>query len=447
MSHTRLATALTALSLATALGASNVAHAQQPAPAPAPLPQQPFPQQQFPQQQAPQQPFPQQPQPIPPQQPQPFPQQQPPQAQYPQQQYPQQQPQYPQQQYPQQQQQQPYPPPQQYPQQPYPPQQYPQQQYPQQGYPPPQQGYPPQGYYPPQQGYPPPVQPSVPAVSPTTRGAGEMVFLYGASIGYGVGTGIWIDGLGKVSDPGLAFIAPLLLGAAAPVGVYFWDDYSPLHRGVPASIATGISLGTAEGIGISGVQWQHTGNGGPDTWSFQTQSTMTWVMASGGAVGGWAFGEWLRPDPRSLGFIASGAGWGALSGTLLGLGVSGDRAGDAASVIGLVGYNAGILAAGALSINYVPSWKTQKYMWYGFLGGTAAASVVYVFYLFSDSDPKHGLVANAIGGLAGLGLAGALTASMKDDDDAKTGAWNPPFQLGFAPLPHGGASMSAHGTF
>src|SRR5207237_869932 len=157
------------------------------------------------------------------------------------------------------------------------------------------------------------------------------------------------------------------LGAAAPIGAYFWDDYTPFHRGVPASIATGLSLGALEGIAIAGTQWQHTS--GPDTWSFATQTTMTWLMSTGGAARGWAFGEALRPDPRSLGFIASGAGWGAISGTLFGaaLGGPGSDWKDGASIAGLIGFNAGIVATGALSISYVPSWRTQKYMWYGFL--------------------------------------------------------------------------------
>ena len=81
--------------------------------------------------------------------------------------------------------------------------------------------------------------------------------------------------------------------------------------GVPSSIATGLLLGGVEGMAISGLQWQLTGNGGPDTWKFHTWTSVTFVTATVGGVGGWAFGEWLRPDPRSLALISSGAGWGA----------------------------------------------------------------------------------------------------------------------------------------
>ncbi len=39
-----------------------------------------------------------------------------------------------------------------------------------------------------------------------------MAYLYGVGPAYGVGTGIWIDALADVNDPGIAFIAPLVLG-------------------------------------------------------------------------------------------------------------------------------------------------------------------------------------------------------------------------------------------
>jgi hypothetical protein len=276
-----------------------------------------------------------------------------------------------------------------------------------------------------------------------------MVFLYGTTALYGIGTGVWVDALGKISDPGFAVIAPLALGAAVPVGMYFWDDYDAFHRGVPPSIATGLVLGGVEGIAISGVQWQYNREkcdaaGNCDDWSFRTQTTIAVIGATAGGIGGYAFGEWLRPDPRSLGFIASGAGWGTIAGTLFGAGVSGKDWKDGASVAGLVGYNAGILVTGALSAVYVPSWRTQGAMWLGDLAGTALGSVVYVFYLFSDDDPKHGLIANSIGGLAGLGLSAALTADWKDGGSAFK---PPPFQLALSPMQQGGAMMTAHGTF
>jgi hypothetical protein len=369
---------------------------------------------------------------------------------------------YPPQPYPPQPQPQPQPyPPQQYPPQQYPPQQYPPQQYPPQQYPP--QQYPPQ-QYPPQQ-YPPgqyPGYPPAPPPTPTTRAGSEMGFLYGTSIAYGVGTGIWIDAISKISDPGLAVIAPLAFGAAMPIGVYFWDNADTFHRGVPSSIATGLFLGGVEGIAISGLQWQMTGNGGPHTWGLATQTTVTFLTATGGGVGGYFFGEWLRPDPRKLSFIASGAGWGSIAGALFGAGITPRRQPgpdadwkDSTAVTGFIGYNIGIAATGALATMYTPSYELQKYMWLGFAGGTAAGSIVYIFYAFSDAPPWHGLIANAAGGLAGLGLAAALAANATDDAPPAAAPGAPPphaflpnVHFGFSPALQGrGGSVTAAGMW
>lgn len=274
-----------------------------------------------------------------------------------------------------------------------------------------------------------------------------MTFLYLTSGGYGVGSGIWLDALFKIKDPGLAAILPITLGAAAPIGVYLWDEFGgPLHRGVPSSMATGLALGAVEGLAIAGTQWQYTRDDGDD-WSFSTQTSVTWIMATGGGVGGWAFGEWLRPDPRSMGFIAGASGWGAISGSLLGAGASGRDWKDGASIAGLIGYNVGIVGGGAISILHTPSWESQKYMWLGYGLGTLAGFLVYPFYLFvDDPEVKRGLIANALGGVAGAGIAGALTWDLADAEDAPPApgapgalrakpTWKPPFDVAVLPPP------------
>jgi hypothetical protein len=271
-----------------------------------------------------------------------------------------------------------------------------------------------------------------------------MAYLYGISAVYGVGTGIWVDSLAGISDPGLAVIAPLALGAAVPVGLYAWDYNAEFDRGVPSSMATGLLLGGIEGISIGGLQWQFTGNGGPNTWGFSTQTSVTFLAATAGGVGGYAFGEWLQPDPRSLAFIASGAGWGAAAGILFGAGVVNGDWKDGSAVWGFAGYNAGLAATGILSTVYVPSWQSIKYMWLGDLLGTVATAPVYLFYIGSSSDARHGLIVNSLGGLVGLGVAAALTANMTDSNSA---SWTPPFQLAVGPTQHGGAELTAFGQF
>jgi hypothetical protein len=328
------------------------------------------------------------------------------------------------------------PPPQPYPQQPYPQQPYPQQPYPQQPYP--QQPYPQQPY--PQQPYGAPPAPPPPPPAPTTRSQGEMTALYVTSALYGVGTGIWLDALFKITDPGMAIIMPIAFGAAAPIGVYFWDDRGgPLHRGVPASTAAGLVLGGVEGIAIAGTQWQYTRDD-DKAWSFQTQTTVTWIMASAGGVGGWAFGEWFRPDPRSLTFIGSSAAWGALSGSMVGVAAQGRHADwkDGSSIAGLIGYNVGMIGGGALSLAYTPSYNSQKWMWAGYGLGALAGCIVFPFYLFVE-DPvvKRGLIGPAIGSIAGAALAGALTWDSKDDDGTRPAGsrFKAPFDLAVTPIP------------
>jgi hypothetical protein len=173
-------------------------------------------------------------------------------------------------------------------------------------------------------------------------------------------------------------------------------------------------------------------------------------MSTGGGVGGYAFGEWLRPDPRSLSFIASGAGWGTASGIMFGAAVVGGDWKDGAAVWGFTGYNAGILATGALSTVYTPSYNTQKWMWIGYAAGVAAGCIVYPFYLLSDADARHGLIANSLGGLAGLGLATVFTANMTDDEPTAPGAppraFAPPFNVGMTPAPGLMPGTTARGT-
>ncbi len=373
------------------------------------------------------------------------------------------------------QQQQPYPPPP--PQQPYPApaqQPYPappaQQPYVQQPYAPAPQPYPAQPYPPPQQPYgqPPPgyapqpmpapypqlgAVPQPPPPPPNRyRSPGEMAYLYGIGAAYGVGTGIWIDAIAHVNDPGLDLIAPLLLGAGVPIGLYALDYNYEFDRGVPSSIATGLLLGGVEGIAIGGLQWQLTGNGGPQTWNFATQTSVTFLTATAGGIGGYAFGEWLQPDPRNLAFIASGAGWGAIAGAVFGAGITptpnppatvSDWK-DGAAVWGFAGYNVGMVATGILSTLYTPSWQTLKYMWIGDTLGMLATTPVYLFYIGSSADPRHGLIVNSLGGLAGIAVAAAFTANMTDNG---TASWVPPFHVAVEPTGHGGAQLSAFGQF
>ncbi len=344
------------------------------------------------------------------------------------QQYPQQQ-----QQYPQQQQQQQYP------------QQQQQQQYPQQQYPQQQQ----QQQYPQQQQGAPPGQAGRSSSPNDLRGDGEMGFLYASAGLYGMGTGIWIDAIGHVKDPALAILPPIGFGAGALVGTYLVDRFVDLHRGVPSAISTGLVLGAVEGMGITTTQWQLSDKG--NRWSFATGSTVTFLTATAGGAGGALFGEFIRPNPRSFGLIAAGATFGAISGTAIGAGVSSSRDWkDGGSIAGLVGYNIGLVGAGALSLAWTPTWNTQKYMWIGYGVGAVASTLVYVPYLFiEDGQPRRGLIANGVVALSGA-AGGAVLGALLDGDDGSSAHngedYKPPFTVGFAPQ-QGGGQLTAFGTW
>jgi hypothetical protein len=297
---------------------------------------------------------------------------------------------------------------------------------------------------------------------------------------FGVGTGAWIDVLANAQDPGVAAIAPIALGAAVPLGMFLWDQADTFRPGVPSSMATGMLFGFAEGMGISGAQIAMTGP--TKRWDLSTAATMTFVTTTVGGVGGYFFGRWLEPDPRQVAFIANTLLWGAGTGVMLGVGGSKDgigesekSSGDGAAAGTLLGANIGIGAgAAAVIAGYKPSWQSQKWMWLGYGVGAAVPSFLYFFYIgshngcdannstaaaFADcranyKDPKHGLIGNALGGVAGLTLTALLTANMSDDEPklppgARTGkAWTPPFQLMVTPAQVGqGASISAFGVW
>lgn len=285
------------------------------------------------------------------------------------------------------------------------------------------------------------------------RSWSEMPFLYGAGLGYGIGLGVWVDSLAKVTDPGLALIAPMLFGAGGMVGVYLWDEFSTLHRGVPTSTATGATLGFGLGIGINLLQWQIASSSGQ--LDFKARTSITLATTTVGAVGGYLFGEFVRPDPRSVAFIASGAGWGAVSGLSIGAGATtGDieTVKTGLAVGGLIGYGAGTVGTGLLSLAWTPSMQTQKWMWAGYGLGVLASGLVYPLYLVSDGDARHGLIFTGLAGVAGAAIAAIATFNFKDDEDgnvtrtSKKKGWEPPFQLSFAPQKDGGM-LTAFGQF
>ena len=339
-----------------------------------------------------------------------------------------------------------------------------------------------------------------------------MAFLYATSGAFGITTGAWIDTLGPCSpnnkkkdsagnvvldpktgqpinqcDPAAALVSPLLLGTIFPLGFFLWDNFykGGIHRGVPSSISTGMIIGALEGLGVAGANYAIAGDTTGNRWGSDGIMTSVWVGSALGGIGGYAFGEAVRPDPRKIALIASGAGWGALMGATFGGGAAnsdGPSVAQGMLVGNLVGINVGVLTTGLLAaVGYDPSWQSLKYMWLGAgIGLLGTSAIIYPIYLATGQQDEtkncgdatnphgcslvnHGMVANSFGMLAGVVIAGILTRDLKDPEPVpvpqntapppppgtppgtpmgptakREKPWTPPFTVSVSPLQNGG---------
>jgi len=255
----------------------------------------------------------------------------------------------------------------------------------------------------------------------------EIGTLYGFSVGYGVGTGIWLDAELGIEDPGMRFLPPVILGLAAPVGVFFLDR-PRMPRGMPAAIATGMAIGAGEGVGIASYQFVTAKEG--DGWGFRGFSRAVFIGSTAGTVLGTAAAFTMEPSPKTSLLLGSGVGWGMVIGSAFGYGSSKasspfGEANDAAALGGLIGYNAGLVGAAALSMAWVPSYTSLAWMWIGFGAGAAVSLPVYLFYAGGDHDPRRGLIFQ--GTAATLGLVAGAVFTMDSHDVAAS-----PSQRGLA---------------
>jgi len=244
----------------------------------------------------------------------------------------------------------------------------------------------------------------------------EIGSLYGMSAAYGVGLGIWFDAETGISDPGLQFIPPVLMGVALPIGVYFLDD-PPMPRGMPAAIAAGMFVGAGEGLGVWSFQFTRAKS--EDAWGFRGASR---AMALGGGLGagaGFAMAYYMEPSPKSSFLLGSASLWGGVVGSMIGYGSTAKGIGyglsnDSAALGGLVGYNIGVAAAAGLSAIYVPAWDSIGWMWAGAGIGAAAGLPVYLLYAGSDNPTKRGLIVHGVLISVGIAAGGIFSSALTD---------------------------------
>lgn len=333
------------------------------------------------------------------------------------------------------------------------------------GYPATQPGYPATqpayGYPATQPGYGYPTQPGYgypttqPIIQGNNRKAGdiELGVLYGMSAAYGANLGIWLDTELGLDDPGLMFIAPVALGLAAPVGVYFANQPT-MPKGLPAAMSAGMFLGAGEGMAI----WtrQFTTANEADAWGWKGFSRSMTLGSTAGLVGGFAVGYFQEPAPSNSALVSSAAMWGTIMGSMIGYGStpsewdSFTKNNDGASLGGLIGYNVGMGAGAAMSMIYTPQWINLAWMWIGGGIGAAAGLPVYLAYAGSDTPARRGLIVQGLFTGIGVVAGGVFSYNLKDTDyfDMSSKAKNTGIaQLtGFGLMPvNGGAGLQVSG--
>ena len=248
----------------------------------------------------------------------------------------------------------------------------------------------------------------------------EMAYLYGTSAAWGIGTGIWIDAEAGIDDPGLMLILPVVIGAAAPVGVFMIDRFAyrkGMPDGLPSAVATGLMVGAGEGLGIASLQWVVSDE--EDEWGFKGLARAEVIGSTLGGAAGYGLYYLTRPQPETNILISSSVVFGTLIGSAFGGGASngdwGTYTNDGMALGGLIGYNVALAGAVTTSLFYTPSWHQIGWMWGGMGLGMAASLPVYIFYAGSeDHDPRRGLIFQGVAGTIGLALGAILAPPKKD---------------------------------
>jgi hypothetical protein len=245
------------------------------------------------------------------------------------------------------------------------------------------------------------------------RGPTEMAALYPIATAYGVGMGVWLSTEIGSGDPATFLIPPIILGVAAPIGV-FALDHPKMHRGMPMAITTGMLLGAGEGLGIYGTQFVRTND--PNAWGFHGLTRSVGIGATVGAGAGWAAGYFMEPPPATSILALSGAAWGVSIGSMFGYGAtSGDsdyaHANDTAAIGGLIGYNVGMAAAAGYGALDVPSATQIGWMWGGAGIGAAASLPIFLAYAGEGGPPaRRGFIFTGTATTLGLIAGGVLSS-------------------------------------
>lgn len=249
------------------------------------------------------------------------------------------------------------------------------------------------------------------------RTGDEIASLYGYSVVYGLGTGLWIASLSEPDSPAGVILPALGLAGLSAGVVATLDRGKGMSYGVPQSIQAGLTLGFLQGV--FWTSWNQARVRSDKEWEVKTVTTLLWGASTAGAVAGGVLGSRYGTTPGRASFVSSAGLWTGTVGGLLAAAVTADEEsskrddnGLLVAALGLnLGAGLGVWQAGSVS----PSIARVRFI---DLGGVAGGLVVGGLYLAASdqNSSDRGLAGmTALGMAGGLGLAFQLTRGMEAD--------------------------------
>jgi hypothetical protein len=249
------------------------------------------------------------------------------------------------------------------------------------------------------------------------RTSDEIASLYGYSVAYGIGTGLWLASLSE-PDSAAGVILPSLALAGGSAGlVAALDRGKGMGYGVPQSIQAGLTLGFLQGV--FWTTWNQARVRRDEEWEPTTVTTLIWGTSTMGAVLGGALGARHGTTPGRASFVSSAGLWTGTVGGLMAAALTPDKReisrDDNGLLVAALGLNAGAALGMWKAKEVSPSIARVRFI---DLGGVAGALLGGGLYLAAnDKNPsERGLLGVTAAGMAGgLGLAFQLTKSMEPD--------------------------------
>ena len=249
------------------------------------------------------------------------------------------------------------------------------------------------------------------------RTSDEISSLYGYSVAYGIGTGLWLASLKKPdSEAGVILPSLALAGGSAGLVAYL-DRGKGMGYGVPQSIQAGLTLGFLQGV--FWTSWGQARASYDEEWKFKTIATLIWGATTAGGVLGGVLGTYHRTTPGRSSFVSSAGLWTGMVGGLTVAALTPDERESVRDRNGLLAAALGLNVGAALGMwkakEVSPSIARVRFIDLGGVAGALLGGGLYLAAKDQDSSDRGLLVFTATGMIGGLGLAFQLTKNMEPD--------------------------------